>query len=430
MPAHPTSHYPDGRRWTIALAGTALQTCLGTVYAWSYFQKPIMAQYGWTNEAVTWVFSLAICFLGLAAAWGGLQLKTGRLAPRGIAVTGGALFALGHFIAAAALWKGLLWLLLLGYGAVGGAGLGLAYVVPVATAAKWFPDKKGFVTGMVVMGFGLGALLMSKVLAPVALRVFDGNLAVAFAAMGGVFAVLAPSAGAFMRNPPEKENTGASADKGRSGEAASASGPPPEAGSGGWIKFGLLWLLFFCNIFVGISIISFQSPLLQDLLRIRNPDIDAAALASAGATLIACGAIFNGLGRFLWGAVSDKIGQSLAFTLMLAGQIVAFLLLPRAASPVLFGALVCYVLLCYGGGFGAMPSYVLALFGQKRMALLYGMVLTAWSAGGVAGPKFMAWLRDHRPADAAPVAFYCSAALLACGLVLTLLPAIRTRRGA
>ncbi len=330
------------------------------------------------------------------------------------------------------MWKGLLWLLLLGYGAVGGAGLGLAYVVPVATAAKWFPDKKGFVTGMVVMGFGLGALLMSKVLAPAALRVFDGNLAVAFAAMGGVFAVLAPSAGAFMRNPPEKENMGASADKGRSGEAAeaSASGPSLEAGSGGWIKFGLLWLLFFCNIFVGISIISFQSPLLQDLLRIRNPDIDAAALASAGATLIACGAIFNGLGRFLWGVVSDKIGQSLAFTLMLAGQIVVFLLLPRAASPALFGALVCYVLLCYGGGFGAMPSYVLALFGQKRMALLYGMVLTAWSAGGVAGPKFMAWLRDHRPADAAPVAFYCSAALLACGLVLTLLPAIRTRRGA
>ncbi|WP_043584491.1 MFS transporter, partial [Geminisphaera colitermitum] len=192
--------YPNAQRWPIAIAGTFLQICLGTVYAWSFFQKPITTRYGWSNESVTWVFSLAICFLGLAAAWGGLQLKTGRLSPRTLAVTGGALFALGHFLAAAALHTAQLWLLLLGYGVIGGTGLGLAYVVPVATAAKWFPDKKGFITGMVVMGFGLGALLMSKVLAPHALRLFDDNLALSFAAMGGVFAVLAPPAAWFMRN--------------------------------------------------------------------------------------------------------------------------------------------------------------------------------------------------------------------------------------
>lgn len=424
--------FPAGRRWTVAVAGTLLQTCLGTVYAWSYFQKPIMEQHGWKNEAVTWVFSLAICFLGLAAAWGGLQLKKGRTEPRAIAITGGLLFALGHLVTAAALWKSQLWLLLLGYGVIGGTGLGLAYVVPVATAARWFPDKKGLVTGMVVMGFGLGALLMSKVLAPLALRWFDGNLAVAFAAMGCVFAVLAPAAGAFMKNPPEHGDAGAEE---RESEGAKASAGPVTAAAtaaagdeGGWGKFGLLWLLFFCNIFVGISIISFQSPLLQDLLRIRNPDISAAQLASGGATLIACGAIFNGLGRFLWGAVSDRIGQSLAFTLMLGSQIAVFAVLPQVGSPLLFGGLVCYILLCYGGGFGAIPSYVLALFGEKRMALLYGMILTAWSAGGIAGPKFMAWLRDHRPADAAPVAFYCSAALLAGGLVLTFLPALGVQR--
>lgn len=419
--------FPNTQRWPVAIAGTVLQMCLGTVYAWSFFQKPIMERFGWSNENVTWIFSLAICFLGLTAAWGGVQLKNERFPPRVLAMTGGALFALGHFISAVALWKGALWLLFLGYGVIGGTGLGLGYVVPVATAAKWFPDKKGLVTGMVVMGFGFGALLMSKLLAPIALRIFDGNLAQTFALLGCVFAVLAPAAGAWMRNPPEREQ-GGSGNPDRFGPATSmeqskAAGMPASA-----LTFALLWLVFFCNIFVGISIISFQSPLLQDLLRVQNPNIAAAALADAGATLIACGAIFNGLGRFLWGAVSDRIGQSRSFVLMLATQIAVFLALPHAASPLLFGALVCYVLLCYGGGFGVMPSYVNALFGEKRMAAFYGAVLTAWSAAGIAGPQFLAWLRDHRPVGAASAAFYFSAALLACGLAVTFLPALRKRR--
>lgn len=413
--------YPNAQRWPIAIAGTCLQICLGTVYAWSFFQKPIITRYGWSNESVTWVFSLAICFLGLAAAWGGIQLKGGRIAPRPLAVTGGILFGLGHFLAAIALWKAQLWLLLLGYGVVGGAGLGLAYVVPVAIAAKWFPDKKGFITGMVVMGFGLGALLMSKLLAPLALRLFDHNLAVAFAAMGCVFIVLTPGTAWFMRNPPE---TASAADAPRSPHLDIES-PAQSAAIG---PFLLLWLLFFCNIFVGISIISFQSPLLQDLLLRKAPGMDTAALASAGATLIACGAIFNGLGRFLWGAVSDRIGQKLAFVLMLVTQIAVFLVLPKADEPWLFGILVCYILLCYGGGFGTIPSYVQALFGAKRMAMLYGIILTAWSAAGIAGPKFMAWLLDHQPDTAARTAFLCSAGLLTLALGLTFLPALSIRR--
>ena len=132
---------PAPNRWLIAAAGTALQLCLGTVYAWSYFQGPLMERYGWTNAQVSWTFSLAICCLGLAAAWGGLQLP--RFGPRKLAVGGGILFALGYLIAALALYCHCLPLLYFGYGVVGGCGLGLAYVTPVATVAKWFPDKKG-----------------------------------------------------------------------------------------------------------------------------------------------------------------------------------------------------------------------------------------------------------------------------------------------
>jgi len=144
--------------------GAWLQLFLGTVYAWSYFQKPLMEGYGWSNAEVVRAFSLAICCLGLAAAWGGAKLP--RFGPRKLIVSGGILFGAGYFLSAAALYCRSLPLLNFGYGVVGGTGLGLGYVTPVATVAKWFPDRKGLATGMVIMGFGFGALLMSKIVAP------------------------------------------------------------------------------------------------------------------------------------------------------------------------------------------------------------------------------------------------------------------------
>ena len=158
--------------------GLLLQLCLGTVYAWSYFQKPLVAAYGCSNSQVAWGFSLAICFVGLAAAWGGLNLE--RIGPRRLALTGGFLYALGYLITGLAIaGHSLLWLYL-GFGVVGGIGLGLGYVAPIATVAKWFPDRKGLVTGMVVMGFGLGALIMAKVIAPVLMAHTGQNLAQVF----------------------------------------------------------------------------------------------------------------------------------------------------------------------------------------------------------------------------------------------------------
>ncbi|MBL8026666.1 MAG: MFS transporter, partial [Fibrobacteres bacterium] len=189
------------KRWSIAFAGTALQLLLGTVYAWSFFQKPLAAQFGWSNSQVAWTFSTAIFMLGVSAAWGGLNLP--KYGPRKLAVTGGFLFGLGYLVSSYALKIHSLPLLYAGYGVIGGIGLGLGYVTPVATAAKWFPDKKGFVTGMVVMGFGLGALLMSKVLAPMLLEKFDGNLVNVFALLGAVFMICAMAVGSILKNPPD-----------------------------------------------------------------------------------------------------------------------------------------------------------------------------------------------------------------------------------
>ncbi len=355
-------------RWRIAFFGTMLQVCLGTVYAWSFFQKPLVNTYGWTNSQAAWAFSTAICFLGLSAAWGGMNLP--KYGPRKLAMAGGVLFGVGYLIASTALNMNSLILLYIGYGIIGGCGLGLGYVTPVATAAKWFPDKKGFVTGMVVMGFGFGALVMSKVIAPILMDMFNNNLVQVFFWIGIVMLFLTLPAGYNLVNPPE-----GFVPKGYTPpepSAAQKAGNTTEGTAKQCIlsgKFFMMWMVLTCNVSAGIMFIGFQSPMLQALLRdsyaakFADPAALTAALAAAGATLIAVSSIFNGVGRFFWGGLSDKVGRTNAFRMLVGSQIAIFIALVYIKSPWIFGALVCYVLLCYGGGFGAMPSFVLDVFG-------------------------------------------------------------------
>ncbi|MFT3830946.1 MAG: OFA family MFS transporter [Opitutaceae bacterium] len=388
--------------------GTLLQLSLGSVYAWSFFQKPLADTYGWSNAQVAWTFSFAIVFLGLAAAVGGRILP--RFGPRVLAATGSLLYGAGHLLAALALSLHSLPLLWLGYGVIGGCGLGLGYVTPVATAAKWFPDKKGLVTGMVVMGFGFGALLMSKLVAPALMAAFAGQLPAVFATAGTILGGGGLLAALFLRNPPETTPPAVAAPA-----PSRASLTPADRA-----RFALMWLVFFCNIAAGIAIIGFQSPLLQDLCRQQDAARSPATLAALGATLIAVSSLFNGLGRLLWGALSDRLGQLRTFRVMLGTQVLAFAALSVVRDPWLFGALVCYVLLCYGGGFGVMPAFVLNTFGAARMPVLYGGILTAWSAAGVVGPQAIAQLKDHFGPAAAGYSFALGTGLLALGFILSL----------
>ncbi len=411
-PPTPVSSYP-GHRWLIAAMGTLLQLCLGSVYAWSYFQKPLVDTYGWTNAQVAWTFSLAIGFLGLAAAGGGLLLP--KTSPRKLAAIGSLLYGVAHVIAAFALSGQSLPLLYLGYGIIGGVGLGFGYVTPVATVAKWFPDKKGLVTGMVVMGFGFGALLMSKVIAPTLMSAFHGSLPLVFAGSGGILGVTGFIAAHFLHNPP--------------GRTKAAAGEEPLWPALRSRRFALMWLVFFCNIAAGIAIIGFQSPLLQDLWRKVNPQLDPITLAAYGATLIAVSSVFNGIGRFAWGGLSDRLGQLVTFRILLATQVAAFVALMFTGNVWVFAALICYVLLCYGGGFGIMPSFVLNTFGANRMAVVYGCILTAWSTAGVVGPQVVAALKDRYGAAASSHAFALGAGLLMTGFLISLLLTVPPRDG-
>ncbi len=417
------SQQNPGNRWLIAIMGTTLQLVLGTVYAWSFFQKPIMAAYGWNNVQVMWIFSIAICFLGIGATIGGLNLA--KFGPRKLATTGAILWGCGWLIGAFAMSIQSLPLFYIGYGVIGGLGLGLGYVTPVATAAKWFPDRKGFITGMVVMGFGLGALLMSKAVAPALMGMTGGNLVQVFTYAGFVFLAIGIPAGLIMKNPP-------------AGYIPAGFTPPATtAASQGHqddltvktcitsSKFIRMWIIFFLNIAAGIMFIGLQSPMLQDLLKLgMGPETNfadpmvIASLAAAGATLIGISSLFNGIGRFFWGGLSDKIGRVQAFRLILGSQLIVFLTLTVVSNPWIFGALVCYVLLCYGGGFGTMPSFVLDVFHARLMPIVYGIILTAWSTAGIVGPQIAAYLKDNFAGQAATYTFIAGAIMLATGLLV------------
>ena len=393
------------KRWFIAVMATLVHLCLGTVYAWSFFQKTVSETFGWSNSETAWAFSLAIFMLGVTASWGGQNLQ--KFGPRKLALIGAFLYAFGYIISYFALQNESLWLLYFGYGIVGGIGLGLAYVTPVATVSKWFPDKQGLVTGMVVMGFGLGALLMSKLLAPIFLEYFEKDLAKTFLAIGITLLVLLPFFANFLNLPTEEKSTEISAEK----LSATKEILSP--------NFIFIWLIFMFNVVAGMIFISFQSPLLQDLLKAKNVNIDTATLEKSGATLIAISALFNGLGRFFWGSISDKLGRVTTFRLLLLIEMGVFASLIFIKSPILFSVGVCLILLNYGGGFGVLPSLIKDFFGTKLMPIVYGAALTAWGVGGILGPQITAYMKDHFAENAGLYAYKVALVLIALGIGLS-----------
>lgn len=405
------------KKWLIAIMGTITHLMLGTVYAWSYFQTPITKLVGWSNTQVAWAFSLSIFMLGVMAAWGGTKID--KYGPRKLAIIGGVMYAMGYIISAYALSSGTLWLLYLAFGILGGSGLGLAYVTPVATVSKWFTEKQGLATGMVVMGFGLGALVMSKLLAPLFLQLSNESLSTSFLYIGLTLLVVLPISASFLQLPPSAKKEPQPLQSGQ------PIGPSP-------FKlifsksFIIIWLMFVINVVSGMIFISFQSPLLQDILKLRMPTTtnfaDAEVLLrlnAAGATLIAVSSVFNGLGRFFWGAVSDKIGRITTFRILLAVQALIFIGLIFVSHPVWFFIFVCIVLLCYGGGFGVIPSLINDSYGAQLMPALYGAALTAWGVGGIIGPQIVAFMKDNYPDDAGLYAFVIGSIILLMGLLLS-----------
>ena len=361
-------------RWIIAATGVLMQIALGAVYAWSVFRIPLTQKYGWTVSQVTVAFELAILVLGFAAFAGGLWLR--RSGPRPVALLAAILYGLGTALAGLSHSLPSLYLT---YGVIAGAGLGLGYIVPVATLIRWFPDKRGLITGIAVAGFGAGALIT----APIAQRLIAAvGVSSTFMVLGIAYFAILTLAGTVMRNPPEGYMPpGFKASTTRSSAAQDFT---LRQALGAWQWYGL-WLTLFLNSAAGISIISQAAPMAQEISHVS---------AAAAAALVGIISIANGLGRFLWAWFSDAIGRKAVFVTMFLLQAAAFLLLSHVAAFSSLAVLAFVILLCYGGGFGTMPAFAADYFGAKDIGSIYGLMLTAWGAAGVVGPSVIAYVRQ------------------------------------
>jgi OFA family oxalate/formate antiporter-like MFS transporter len=364
-------------RWSIAVAGVFLQVALGAVYAWSVFRAPLTKQFGWSISEVTLTFTISIFVLGIAAFFGGLWLN--RVGPRVVALTGGFLYGLGVFLASFSDHK--LWWLYLSYGVIGGIGLGFSYIVPVAVLVKWFPDRRGLITGIAVGGFGAGAL----VTAPVATRLIQSvGVLQTFAYFGIAFLVLTVVAGYFMQNPPAGwKPQGWSPTASQTSQRSRRDYTLGEA-LRTW-QWWALWLLLFLNTSAGISVISQEAPLFQELARVT-------AVAAAG--MVGVASIGNAFGRVFWAWASDSITRRATFVVMFLGQILFFWALPSISSAGVLTVVAFIVLMCYGGGFGTMPAFAADYFGTKNVGAIYGLMLTAWGSASAFGPLLIAFLRQ------------------------------------
>ncbi|PZM78145.1 MAG: oxalate:formate antiporter [Candidatus Margulisiibacteriota bacterium] len=383
-------------RWFVAIAGVVMQLMLGSVYGWSVFKKPIMELNQWTKPEVGMAFTLVIFFLGFAAAVGGKYVD--KAGARKIATIGGILFAIGTLGAAYAIQTSNLILLYVFYGVIAGIGNGLGYLTPIAVLVRWFPDKKGLITGMAVMGFGLGAAAVGQI-APLLIKNPQIGVANTFYLFGIIFFVVLTIAAQFLNNPPADYSVAAASAKQSATKVSSATLPEALKMN----QFYLLWIAFCINITAGIALVSNLSPMAQSQLKIT---------AVAAGTIVAIASLFNGFGRLFWAAISDKLGRKTAFVLIIATQIPAFLFLPQTTSFAVFVALTCYIFLCYGGGFGTMPSFAADTFGSKNIGQIYGKILFAWAVAGAAGPMLLDLLNDSK------LAFTGAAGILLIGLVL------------
>src|SRR5712671_2624641 len=363
-------------RWGIAIAGVFLQIALGAVYAWSVFRVPLAKQFGWSISEVTLTFTISIFVLGFAAFFGGLWLN--RKGPRIVALTGGALYGLGVFLASFS--HSLSWLYLT-YGVIGGIGLGFGYIVPVAVLVKWFPDRRGLITGIAVGGFGAGALIT----APVATRLIQSvGVLDTFAYLGIAYLIVTVVASLFMRNPPEGWQP--------EGWTPTASQTSQRAGRDYTLGEALktwqwyaLWLLLFLNTLAGISIISQEAPIFQQLIGVS---------AIVAASMVGVASIGNAFGRVFWAWVSDLITRRATFFVMFVVQVLLFWFLPSLTAVSLMTIVTFVVLMCYGGGFGTMPAFAADYFGSKNVGPIYGLMLTAWGFASAFGPLLIAYMRQ------------------------------------
>ncbi|GAA0806425.1 L-lactate MFS transporter [Spirilliplanes yamanashiensis] len=378
--AQQTDRDPTRGRWWIVVAAVLVQLALGAVYAWSVFNGPLQEQFGWSKAEAVLPFEVAIGTIFIGSLIGGrIQDRRG---PRPVALGGSVLYAIGIMLASLVSSADQLWLLVLTYGVLGGIGLGAAYITPIAMLAKWFPDKRGLITGIAVAGFGFGAVIT----APVAKALLNGtdDKPSVFLPLGIAYLVAAAAGAALFRNPPAGYRV-PGFEPAKAGPAVAGTRVYTLSEALRTPQWYLLTAILALNTACGIALISQAADAAQTV---------AGASAATAAGLVGVLGLFNGAGRIAWAALSDRIGRMRAFLGMLALQAVCFAILPHAGTFVIFAVLAALVYLAYGGGFGTMPATAADFFGTPNAGAVYGAMIVAWSIGGVAGPLITALLYE------------------------------------
>ena len=421
---------PGFSRWLVPPAALAIHLSIGQVYAFSVFKNPLLAMKAadgslWDLKSIGYIFSIAIAVLGLSAALFGKWLE--KAGPRKAMFAAACCFGAGFLIASQGAALHQLWLIYLGYGVVGGIGLGLGYISPVSTLIKWFPDRPGLATGMAIMGFGGGAMIGS----PLATRLMafyraGGHAAIpsTWITMGifyfvlmmfGVFTIRIPAPGWKPEGwvPSAKPSQLIST---HTVDASTAIRTP---------QFWLLWIMLAVNVTAGIGILEQASPMIQDLFKGR-------VLAVAAGGFVGVLSIFNMAGRFLWASLSDYIGRKTTFMAFFLIGPVLYWLLPYTGvahlnSVALFVLIAGLLITMYGGGFATIPAYLRDLYGTGNVSAIHGRLLTAWSFAGIVGPLIVNGILDHYVAtgqpkvNAYPVILHIMTGLLVVGLIANLL---------
>jgi len=430
-------------RWLVPPAALSIHLCIGQVYAFSVFKIPMTQLIGitapvkgqdWTQGQLAWIFSVAIFVLGASAAVFGKWME--RNGPRKAMFVAACCFGSGFLVAALGVAMHNLWVVYLGYGVLGGIGLGIGYISPVSTLVKWFPDRPGMATGMAIMGFGGGAMIGSP-LAVNLMHYFASTTSVGVApamlTMGiiyfcfmlfGVFAVRVPPIGWLPDGyaPPLKT----------SGLITTANVTADEAPK--TPQFWLLWVILCVNVTAGIGILEQASPMIQEMFLTPkamngiNPANNLSVAAMAKQTALVAGgfvgllSLFNMLGRFFWSSFSDVIGRKAVYFIYLLLGPVCYFLIPTAGhmgSTPFFVCLCLLILSMYGGGFATIPAYLRDLFGTLEVGAIHGRLITAWSVAGVLGPQLVNNIRQYQlDHHAAPVDVYAPTMYLMCVLLL------------
>ncbi|MFJ9624956.1 OFA family MFS transporter [Streptomyces sp. NPDC101181] len=379
-------------RWLVPPAALSIHLSIGQAYAWSVFKPPLEDALGLSGTQSALPFQLGIVMLGLSAAFGGTLVE--RRGPRWAMTVALVCFSSGFLISAAGAATGQFWLIVLGYGFVGGIGLGIGYISPVSTLIKWFPDRPGMATGIAIMGFGGGALIASPWSAQM-LESFgsDGEgIALAFLVHGLSYAVFMLLGVLLVRVP--RPSTG---EQGANGRPAASAGPQVSARQAlRTPQFWLLWVVLCMNVTAGIGILEKAAPMIRDFFADTSTPVSVTAAAGFVALLSAA----NMAGRIGWSSTSDLIGRKNIYRVYLGAGVLMYALiaLVGSSSKPVFVLCALVILSFYGGGFATIPAYLKDLFGTYQVGAIHGRLLTAWSTAGVLGPLIVNWIADRQEA--------------------------------